>query len=85
VVRVLIELSSVQEVALREREVEKAISSAASVSIARQIEIETRARLGDMAPESLTTLQLVERYFQALKVPEERVKRLLDVAEELLK
>lgn len=85
VVRVIIQLSSAQEVALREREVEKALSSAASVSIMRQIDVETRKRLGDMMPESLTPLQLVERYFQAIKVPEERVKRLLDMAEELLK
>jgi exonuclease SbcD len=85
VVRVMIQMHSTQEVALREREVDKALSSAASVSIARQIEIETRARLGDMAPESLTPVQLVEQYFKATNVSEDRVKKLLDMAEELLK
>lgn len=59
VVRVIIQLRSDQQLALREREIENALSQAASVSIIRDVEIEARARLGDLAPEEMTPLELV--------------------------
>jgi hypothetical protein len=58
---------------------------AAHFSIARNIEVEARARLHDLSPETLTPLELVERYFQSRDVTGERLKVLLAKAEELLR
>jgi exonuclease SbcD len=85
VVRVMIQLHSDQQPALREREIENALSEAASVSIVREIEIEARARLGDVTPERMTPLELVEKYFQSRDESPERIKALLAKAEELLR
>jgi SOS response regulatory protein OraA/RecX len=84
VVRVQIRLAHDQQAGLREREIGAALDAAASVTVSRQVEVEARARLGDLAPESLTPLQLVERYFQSRGETPERVQALLAKAEELL-
>jgi exonuclease SbcD len=85
VVRVIIQLRSDQQPALRERDIENALAEAASVSIVREVEIEARARLGDVSPEALSPLELVEKYFQARDEPPERIQALLAKAEELLR
>jgi DNA repair protein SbcD/Mre11 len=85
VVRVKIQMNSEQQTALREREVEKALSEAANVSIAREIETEVRSRLGDLAPETLSPLALVEKYFEARDESPQRIQTLLSKAEELLR
>ncbi len=84
VVRLAITLESTQSMALREREIEQALESAASLSIVRNVEVEARARLGDFSPESLTPLQLLEEYFESRAVDPERREMLLARAEELL-
>ena len=85
VVRVQIRLAHDQQAGLREREIGAALDAAASVTVSREVEVEARARLGDLAPESLTPLQLVERYFQSRGETPERVQALLAKAEELLR
>ena len=85
VVRVIVQLRSDQQAALREREIEKSMERAASVSIVREVEIEARARLGDLAPEELTPLELVEKYFHSREEPPKRIKALMTKAEELLR
>jgi len=85
VVRVQIRLTHDQQAGLREREIGAALEAAASVTVSREVEVEARARLGDLAPESLTPLQLVERYFQSRGETPERVQALLATAEELLR
>jgi exonuclease SbcD len=85
VARVVIQLHSDQQAALREREIENALSEAASVSIVREIEVEARARLGDVTPERMTPLELVEKYFQSREESPERIKALMAKAEELLR
>ena len=85
VVRVQIRLAHDQQAGLREREIGAALEAAASVTVSREVEVEARARLGDLAPESLTPLQLVERYFQSRGETPERVQALLAKAEELLR
>lgn len=85
VVRVVVRLRAEQEAALREAEVQRALAEASNVTVVREVEFEARARLGDVAPEALTPLELVERYFQARQVPPERIKALLGKAEELLR
>ncbi len=50
----------------------------------REIEPEVRARLGDLEPQALTPLELIERYFQSREVEQERLEALLAKAEELV-
>ncbi len=85
VLRLLVKLRSEQGAVFREREVQRALSEAASVSILRDIEVEARARLGDLSAEALTPLQLLERYFQARDDTPARIEALLAKAEELLR
>jgi exonuclease SbcD len=84
IVRVIVQLLTEQEAALRDREVEQALDEAAHASLVREVEAEVRARLGELEPQTLTPLELVERYFQSREVEEERVAALLAKAEELV-
>ncbi|TET83833.1 MAG: exonuclease SbcCD subunit D, partial [Anaerolineales bacterium] len=85
VVRVQVKLRAEQEAALREREVEAVLDQAAHFSIAREVESEARSRLGGLAPETLSPLELVERYFLSRDVEEDRLSALLTKAEGLLR
>ena len=85
VVRVQVKLKAEQEAALREREVEAALDQAAHFSIAREVEAEVRSRLDGLAPEALSPLELVERYFQSRGVEEDRLSALIAQAEDLLR
>jgi exonuclease SbcD len=85
VVRVALNLTSDQTNALREREIEIALETAANVSIVREVEVEARARLGDFSPESMTAMELLEQYLQSRAVDDERRQLLLEKAEELIK
>lgn len=85
VVRVLVQLRAEQQAGLRERELQGRLAGAASLSVGREIESESRARLGDLAPESLAPLELVRRYFEARGQPAERLQALLARAEDLLR
>ena len=85
VVRVQVKLRAEQEAALREREVEAVLDQAAHFSIIREVESEARSRLGGLAPETLSPLELVERYFQSRDVEEDRLLALLAKAERLLR
>lgn len=84
VVRLQVQLRTDQEAVLRDRDLEAALEEAASVTIARQVETEVRTRLGDLSPEILTPLQLVERYFESLEEEPERIQALLGKAEEII-
>jgi len=84
IVRVIVQLQTEQEAALRDRDVEQALDMAAHASLVREVEAEVRARLGDLEPQTLTPLELVERYFQSREVEQERIDTLLAKAEELL-
>jgi exonuclease SbcD len=84
VVRVQVMISAAQEALLREREIEKALSEAAHVSIIREVESDVRVRLHDVTPEALTPLELLERYFHSRGLDEERVKALMLTAEDLI-
>jgi exonuclease SbcD len=84
VVRVIVSLRADQQAGLRDRDVEAALPKAASFSLVREVETENRARLGDLAPESLTPEALVRAYFEARNMPPERIERLLTSARELI-
>ena len=85
VVRVIIRMRPDQQALLRDREIEAALKPASNVVIAREVESEARARLGDLMPETLTPIQLVERYFRARGEDDKRIAALLAKAEELLR
>jgi exonuclease SbcD len=85
VVRVQVQLRPEQQAAFREAEVQSALGKAASVSVSREVETEARTRLGDLAPEALTPLELVQCYFESRKVEETRRHALLARAEDLLR
>jgi exonuclease SbcD len=84
IVRVIVQLQTEQEAALREREVDQALNMAAHTSLVREVEAEVRARLGDLEPQTLTPLELVERYFKLREVEQERLDALLAKADELV-
>jgi exonuclease SbcD len=84
VIRLQVQLRADQIPGLRERDIEGALADTASFTVAREIEDEARARLGELSPETLTPLELVERYFESRDVDPERLKALLAKAGELL-
>jgi exonuclease SbcD len=86
VVRVIIALREGQEAALRRREIEAALAPAANVA-AVSVEVERTTRLTGLgvSPEALTPLEWVERYFEAKQKPPERMKKLLQAAEGVLR
>jgi len=85
VVRVQVRLRAEQQASFREADVHAALARAASVTIAREVETDARLRLGDLAPESLTPLELLQRYFESRKVEPDRMRELLAHAEDLLR
>jgi exonuclease SbcD len=84
VVRVLVDLRPDQDPLLREREIRSRLDIASSVSVQRQVDTEVRARLGVESPETLSSLQLIERYLHAREVPAERIEVLLKKTQELI-
>lgn len=84
VVRVIVQMNEDQQADLRERDLQAALPGAASVNIAREVQVEARTRLGDLAPESLSPLELIEQYFKDRGEPPERIRELLARAQELL-
>jgi exonuclease SbcD len=85
IVRVIVRLRPDQQAGFREREVETALAQASSVVIVREVEAEARARLGDVSPEALSPVQLVERYLEGRGESPDRQRALLARAEELMR
>jgi len=85
VVRVQVQLREDQQAGFRESEVVAALGQAASVTVAREVESDVRTRLGDLAPEALTPLELIQRYFESRNVASDRMRSLLARAEDLLR
>ncbi len=84
VVRVKVQMQSEQISSLREREIQEFAQETMSFSIIREIETDARARLGNLEPETLTPLELLERYLSTREVAPERIDVLLGKAQELL-
>jgi exonuclease SbcD len=85
IIRVLVEMHPEQQAVLREQEIIAELKEATSVTIGREVEAEARSRLGDETPETLTSLELVERYFQLRGEKPDRITSLLSKAEELMR
>ncbi len=85
VVRVIVKLQAHQEPQLREKEILRALDGAYYVSaINKEIERQTRQRLGGQSPEGLAPEELLRRYFEAKGTPPERIEALLAQAKQML-
>lgn len=84
IVRVIVQLRDDQQPGLREREIQASVPQATSINIAREVEVEARTRLGDLAPEALSPIELIEEYFRARGASEGRIRELSERARELL-
>lgn len=85
VVRLILRLRSEQEPLLQERQLRAALQDAYYVAaIEKQVERLERTRLGNANVESLTPLQLLELYFEAKGVKQDRMARLLQAAKALM-
>ena len=85
VVRVQVLLKPEQQAAFHDRQILDLLDTASSVTIAREVEMEARARLGDLSPESLTPSQLLNRYFESRGEAEDRIQQLVEKAEDLFR
>jgi len=82
VVRLILQLRADQEPLVRDRDVRALLSEAYFIgSIIREVERETRVRLGSLAPEEMTDRDLLARYLEAKKTPSERAQTLLEHAD----
>jgi len=82
VVRLIVQTTPDTEARLRDKEIEKALGAAHYVAaFVKETERPERVRLGGAAPESLTPVQLLERYLASKDTPPERTETLLEYAE----
>jgi exonuclease SbcD len=86
VVRVLVQAQAEQEGLLRDADIRRALKGAYYVaSVTKEIERAYRLRLGSEAPEGLTPSELLARYLESKDTGPERIKVLLDHAEEIFR
>ncbi len=85
VVRLRLRLLASQEPALREAEIHAALEEVSSLTIQKEVEQEARLRLHDLAPESLTPLELLRRYFESRNEDPQRLQALLEKAEAMIR
>jgi len=85
IVRVQIALKAHQEAALRDKDIAAALKSAYYIAaISKQVERETRARLGGKMPEELGPLGLLERYFESKGIDPARTQQLVQFANRVI-
>jgi exonuclease SbcD len=85
VVRVILHLRAEHEQLVRDREVRALLREAHFIGgISREVERESRVRLGGLSPEEMTPRQLLERYLEARQIAPQRRKELLACADEIL-
>jgi hypothetical protein len=85
VVRLVVHMTQEQEPLLRDNEVLRTLAGAFHVaSVVKDVKRPVRLRIGDRNYEEMTTRQILETYFRAKQVPQERAKVLLRHAESLL-
>jgi len=84
VVRLILRLRADQEPLVADRDVRALLSDAYFVGgINREVERETRVRLGDLAPEEMTDRELLAKYLETKSVDPERIEQLLEHAESI--
>ena len=84
IVRLNIGLPAETEGHLRDSELREALKEAHYYTIAREIQRETRLRLGNYTAEELTPMAALNAYLEAKKVSPERAKVLLEYGEKLI-
>jgi len=82
VVRLILRLRADQEPLVRDRDVRALLAGAYFVGgINREVERETRVRLGNLTPEEMTDQELLTKYLETKNTEPERAKVLLEHAE----
>lgn len=85
IVRVRVKLLPHQEALLRMRQIEEALADAYLIGgISRDVQRETRSRIGVESPETLTPEELLERYFISRNTPLEHREALMQAARALM-
>lgn len=84
VVRLNISLPAEVEGQLRDNDIRNALKEAHYFTIAKEVERETRLRLGEWAAEEITPLDALKTYLESKKVSPERAKTLLQYGEKLI-
>ena len=82
IVRLRLRLTAEQDAQIRERKIRAALASAFTIAgIIKEIEWGARSRLGAINVESMTPLELLERYFETKELPAKEKQALLEAAE----
>ncbi|HUT68496.1 MAG TPA: exonuclease SbcCD subunit D [Dehalococcoidales bacterium] len=84
VVRLNISLPSSIEGQLRNNEIREALKDAHYSTIAREVQRETRLRLGDRNAEEITPLAALKAWMESQNIPPERQKVLMEYGEKLI-
>ncbi|MDD5126567.1 MAG: exonuclease SbcCD subunit D [Dehalococcoidales bacterium] len=84
ILRLNITLPASLEGQLRDNEIRSALKDAHYAAVAREVQREVRARLGNFTAEELTPLEALQKYLEAKSVPPERAKVLLEYGEKLI-
>jgi len=84
IVRVQIDLPAQCEGQLRDNDIRNALKDAHYFTIAKDIQRETRLRLGNWTAEEITPLDALKAYLESKKVSPERVRLLLEYGEKLI-
>jgi exonuclease SbcD len=84
IVRLNISLPSSLEGQLRNNEIREALKDTHYFTIAREIQRETRLRMGNRTAEEITPLDALKAWLESKKVPPERQKTLLEYGEKLI-
>lgn len=85
IVRVRVKLAQEQEAKLRIKEIETALGEARYIAgISREVQRDARQRIGLLNAESLTPAQLVEQYLISKSTPEDRMRELMGLAQNII-
>jgi hypothetical protein len=84
IVRLNLGLPSQIEGQLRYHEIREALKESHFFTIAREIQRETRLRLGSRTAEEITPLAALKAYLESQQVPPERQKVLMEYGEKLI-
>jgi exonuclease SbcD len=84
IVRLNISLPSSLEGQLRNNDIKEALKDTQSFTIARDVQRETRLRLGTHSAEEITPLEALKAYIETQQISEERKKILLEYGEKLI-
>ena len=85
IVRVQIVVSADKAGLLHDSDIRKALKEAYFVAaVSKEVEQETRSRLGAHSAEAMTPLEALKLYFESRAVPDDRVRVLLDYGQRLI-